>query len=54
MPSESCKELFECASHEELTVTNDKIHHILMGGDGLTVARLRSFHCWTQTHQENG
>ena len=42
VPSESHNEQFELPSGNELTVKYDKMLHILVGGDQLTVARMRS------------
>lgn len=42
VPFETCAEQFQLASGEELTIASNKMHHILIGGDQLTVARIRS------------
>ena len=42
VPSESRNEQFELPSGNELTVTYNKMLHTLIGGDQLTVARMRS------------
>ena len=43
VPFETCTEQqFQLASGEELTIASNKMHHILIGGDQLTVARIRS------------